>query len=493
MLFDKQPKPPTQPQTQNFTDDLFDPESLDDSLMGREDEGLPTPQPRPVMTAAVGKPPVPQQEAPPLPERSPVLGAEEYHDTPPPPEKSPFGLVKPDDSRYSDYQNLLVADVFLGGMLPWLQAAADLAAGRVDAEQFDAVRQEHQQRIQGMRQQHAGFVESAEKALPFVSGLLGGAGVGGVARGIGVAATQGAAQGFSSGPIEEPSLGGARAGQAAAGAIQGGTIGAVGAGVAKGVGAAAGAVSARKAAAEQARSADMAKQRADYEAHKQSKVAAQEADKDKLAGEYTQYQAMPPKNQISKHYKKNREQFASDPIGSFKSVAAFQPTLEGFAAALNMPATVVVQRMIPKMKDIELKTTGERNLYNEMRRVYESRTAAMEKGVAIKGDDPKPKAPAKPKDGRPTQAQFKKFRESPAGKNAAADIRDRTAKQQLDADAKLLKDTYNPGPVPRGGKNDKPLKLKDEGNGKPNAGVSNSAPAGKLKLRPKSPAARRTR
>lgn len=496
MLLDKQMRPPSQPQTQNFTDDLFDPESLDDSLMGREDEGLPPPKLSPIMTAAAGPvvPTQPRQEVP-LPERSPVEPGsnEAFSETPPPPDKSPFGLVPQNDSRYSDYQNLLVMDVATGGMLPWLQAAVDLAIGRVNPEQFDQVRQEHAQRIEAMRREHQGLVESAEKALPFLAGLIGGGGFGGATRGVAAGAAHGAAQGFTSGPIEEPSISGTRIVGAAGGAMTGAALAGAGVGVAKGVGKIAGAVQARGAAQRQANADNAAKQRSDYDAFKQQK-ASQKAEADnKLAGEYSQYQSMPPRNQVSKHYKKNREQFASDPIGSFKSVAAFQPTLEGFASALNMPASVIVQRMIPKMRDIELSTTGERNLYNEMRRVYESRTAAMEKGVAIKPDEPKTKASAKPNDGRPTQAQFRKFRESPAGKNAAQDIRDRTTKQQLDADAQALKDTYNPGPVPRGGKGGKPLKLKDDENGKRNAGVSNPASAGKLRLRPKSPTARRSR
>lgn len=456
---------PTKPEQSGIMPDAFDPGSMDDMMMDREEDTTPQ-QPDPmaqkVMVAdASGQVP--------LPARAPEMGTPDAQapGTPPPvPTKSPFDLVPKNDSRYQDPQNLLVADVFLGGLLPWLQAGADLAAGRITADEFDATRQEHQYRIQDLRNQHAPFVSAAEKAMPFISGVLGGAGIGGVARGVGIATGQGAAQGYTSGPVEEPSLSGNRAGAAVGGAVTAGGIAAMGAGAARGVMKGVGAVQGRmaqkaeEAAKQTAETAAASKAR--LETQKQTQAERAKQQDEQRVTEFPQYNAMPKK--FSKHFEENRRSFAKDPVGMFKFMADQHPTVEGMASALKMPPSVIVQRMIPKLGDITPRTVGEKHLYDDIRRVYEARDAYIRSGKAA----PEPKVPGEGKaktnaKTKPpfTESQFRSFQKSPAGKRSKQEIEANTRKQQLDADAEELKRRYNPGPVPRGGKNPKPLKLKE--------------------------------
>ena len=397
-VFQEQSAFPKMPQG-NIMPEEHDPESLEQELLDRPDPmDQPAVAPQKVMVAdASGNVP--------MPTRAPNKAAEQPSPVLPP--EQPFGLVPKDDSRYQDYQQILFADVVLQGALPWLQAGVDIATGRVSPDDFDKVRMDHQHRIESLRQENPEFVQAAEKALPFLSGLgLGimggkaGSVMGAAGRGMSAGAAMGAVQGYTSGPIEEPSDSSERVGRAVGQAAESGAIGAAGGaiakGVQKGVGAAQDAVAARatqrqtEAAERQAQQqAQQRSQRAQQAAKKRQLAKDEAANEERQAGAYEQYTRNP--KQFSKHYKENRQEFAKDPESVFRQVAEFQPTMEAFSATLNMPASVIVQRMIPRMRNIQPQTPAERNLYNEMRAVYDSRQAAMRRGISS-GEPARPNA-----------------------------------------------------------------------------------------------------
>src|SRR5688572_11912360 len=159
--------------------------------------------------------------------------------TSPPPEGdvSGFGtdqLVGPDDSRYSDPSWTVMLDTIIGGLTPWLAATIDVAQGRVPSENFDAARMQHQQKIDEIKAQNPQFVEAAEKAAPFVTGLLTGiakpaqTAMGTAGRGAAAGGAMGAVQGYTGADPELSSTDTDRVVSAAGGAARGATMGAAG-------------------------------------------------------------------------------------------------------------------------------------------------------------------------------------------------------------------------------------------------------------------------
>lgn len=144
-------------------------------------------------------------------------------------------VVSPNDSRHEDPGMKIFLNILMQGTLPWAQAAYDLATGRITEEQFDQTRQEHQQYLDTLSENHKEFVSAVQDALPFITGLgIGVAGKGGkvatdVARGTGAAGAQGFAQGFSSGPTEEPSFSSNRVSEGVGNALVTAPLGAAGA------------------------------------------------------------------------------------------------------------------------------------------------------------------------------------------------------------------------------------------------------------------------
>jgi hypothetical protein len=308
------------------------------------------------------------------------------------------GNIKPGDTRYKDPQNLIMGNAIMAGMLPWAQAAADVAAGRVPMEKFDEVRMEHQRRIEELKSQHPDFANAAEKAVPFLEGL--GMGVmkpgktiaGTMARGAAVTAPQGAARGYSSGPVEEPSGSTERAGRAVGGAVTDAAIGAGGAAVPALVQGAKSLVgkttsllaerAARKSEAAAAQKLDEeARTAADAVAVKKAGTAAKTAETKRLKGLDKQYEARlkTENDQISSQYKRyneqptgpsqywqeNRAHFISDPIENFNRAAEHGVGLEGWARALNLPQSVILSRMSGK-KVIVPEGSPHEKLFREM-------------------------------------------------------------------------------------------------------------------------------
>lgn len=375
-----------------------DPQSMEE-IFRPEPDKLPAPKPMKVRTAAndVG-----------FPERRsdavPTMGQQA---TPDIPEKAPgqqlTGLVKPDDSRYKDPQNLLMGNVLLGGSLPYIQAAADVAAGRVPSEQFDAARQEHERRINELKDQHPDFVSAAEKAMPFVEGALAsiikpaGTVAGTMARGAAVAAPQGAVRGYTSGPTEEPSISGERLGRAVGSGATDAALGAAGAslpalteGAKKIVGKATSIVAARSAEREAAaltrrteaeaaakaqatkdkRAASTAKGQATKLAKAQqaeratAATARLEIENKQIATDYARHIASP--KTINPHAQENRSYLMSDPIHVFNQTAEEGWGLEGLSKSTGLSPRAIVNRMSDVTKDLPTETPQQKNLFAEM-------------------------------------------------------------------------------------------------------------------------------
>lgn len=335
---------------------------------------------------------------------------------PPTPERAPGAeiksLVNPDDSRYQDPQNLLMGNVLTSGMLPWAQAASDVASGRVPVEKFDEVRMEHQRRLEELKEQHPDFVSAAEKAMPFLEGLGMGAlkpaktVAGTIARGAATAAPQGAARGYTSGPVEEPSGSGKRAVGAVGGAATDAAIGAAGASVPALIGGAKSligkvtSVRAERAAA----TAEAAK--ATAEGEKKAATAAKAAKtrdlkaKDKefearlgeenthLTEQFQRHSAAPAN--VSQHWEQNRKGFIADPEHAFREIAKNGWGLEGFSRAMNLPQRAILERMAGK--SLKINTPGEEKLIREMLHVDQIGKQFTARGLTL----PKAKADAPP-------------------------------------------------------------------------------------------------
>jgi hypothetical protein len=310
-------------------------------------------------------------EAPPMPERgerSPTM------------QRGPF--VQQTDSRYSDSANVIIADTILGGMLPWIQAATDIAMGRAPAEQFDNVRMEHEQRIEALKSENQGLVKGAENALPLLSGLglsmLKGPKTiaGGVARGAAVGGAQGAAQGFTSGDPAEPTMSSNRVANAVGGATKGAALGAVGGALpptatkfkdAYNASKAATAAAAKKQDIQSRAAATKAK---NAEAKRVAEVKKMRADEerardDQLVSKFKSYRQQP--ETAVKKWAQNREMLQTDPVDAFKQQAAFEPTLESFSRVVNLSPAAISQRLYGK--GIKPETPAERRLWEQIQEV----------------------------------------------------------------------------------------------------------------------------
>lgn len=320
---------------------------------------------------------------------------------PPMPEQAPGqqvgGLTNPDDTRYKDPQFIIMGNAIMGGMMPWAQAATDVAQGRVPMEDFDKARQEHERRIEELKEQHPDFTAAADKTVPFLTGLGMGAlkpaktVAGTMGRGAAASAPGGAARGYSSGPVEEPSASMDRGARALGGAATDAAIGAGGAAVpslvqgAKSlVGKATSIVAergARKAeAAASKKLDDEAKAVAATSEQKKAGTAAKAAEtkrmkqldkdfekrtaaeNDSITQAYQRHTSMP--QGTSKFAEENRKHFIADPTHAFKQIAEKGMGLEGMSKALNLPASVIVSRM--SGKKLMLDTPAEEKLFNEM-------------------------------------------------------------------------------------------------------------------------------
>ncbi len=378
------------------------------------------------------------EAAPPMPTRSDAV-RNSGQTTEPAPTAT---IVPQDDSRYQDPSNIIIGDVILGGTLPWLQAASDLAAGRITGEQFDAARMEHQTRIRALRDQHPEFVSAAEKAVPFLTGL--GIGImkpastvaGTVARGAAATVPQGAAKGFTSGPVEEPSLSAERGAGAVGGAATNMAIGAAGAAApaiasqAKGlIGKTVSIIANRRAAKaeeaaakrldEQAAAASASDRRAQRMGESMKlRMKQQEAENESIIADYQRYTRMPPEG-TSKYWDENRKAFIADPVNTFYLAAERGMGIDGLAKTLNLPPSVVVARLAGK--DIHIKTPGDEQLFKSMEDVnrvmkeFKSRglkapTTTPEKPPAATQDNVMPDVPKKspPIKARQTSSALKK-------------------------------------------------------------------------------------
>lgn len=322
-------------------------------------------------------------------------------DTPPMPERGERApgfttgpLVPQNDSRYQDKSNIVIADVVMGGALPWIQAVADIALGRAPIERFDDVRREHEERIEALKSENPALVGAAENALPFLQGL--GLGMmkpartiaGAAARGATVGGATGAVQGATGGDPAEPTLSSERLAGAVGGAAKGAALGAVGsalpAGVAKGQEALAG------RAAAKATADATAKATAQTEAAAKAKAAAQDKAKlikqraaeektrdDQLLSRFKSFRQVT--GEPSKAWKENRKTLADDPELAFRKQAQFEPTLDSFSRMTNLPPVAIAQRLYGK--GISPKTPGEQRLWQQLSEVDESWQAAKRRGA----------------------------------------------------------------------------------------------------------------
>jgi hypothetical protein len=342
-------------------------------------------------TAGPGAPPMPDQGQPPLPEKAPLAN----------PQDLPPQLVSTEDTRYGDPQWIIISNLVTQGALPWLQAATDVAAGRVPTDQFDAARQEHQQRVNDIMDSHPDFVKAAENAMPFLSGLA--LGIGGkgeklattIGKGFGAGAAQGFVQGYTSGPVEEPSVSGNRVAQG------------IGRGVETGVIGMAGAIAPRAAYSIQKRLEQQAIKKAEQEAAgaadreaqaaQQKKAQTQQkrtqtratnkAEKERLgvlADKYEERYKYPP-NPYMEHTPEekrfimdNRRLFAHDPVRAFTAAAGKGMNLEGFARYVDLPQGVVASRL--SGVKLPYDTPQQKSIMAEMWDVYKTQEAYMKLG-----------------------------------------------------------------------------------------------------------------
>lgn len=368
------------------------PDDLENELFGPKPEAPagPPPQKVTVADASGGVPPMPSQR----PADAPLQSEGEVQAA------QPQSLLKPNDSRYGDEQNIILQYVITQGGLPWLQAATDVAAGRVSPEQFEQIRVEHSKRIEEIVQRHPEFVDAAQKAVPFLSGL--GMGIlkpaasvaGTVARGVGAGAVVGAVQGYTGGDPETPSLSRERAVNAVSGAARGGALGAAGAGVAEGVrGAVKGAREvgrmrasdrAEREAADAAEARrEAARQRAQQ---KRDQVKADAERQSNLARRFEEFKKPP----VSPHetWSKVRETFNSDPgrvWRDFTSARGSWPvTLDELSRATNLPKAVLAKKLDKLSLDLDSRSKV------QLRREIDSVMEAWDAYKARPKGSPKP-------------------------------------------------------------------------------------------------------
>lgn len=349
---------------------------------------------------ASGKVPLPVRNTAKAPEAALSENLDNSASTPTPEGEPVFKYVKPDDSRYQDSGHLLIADSVLQGALPWLQAATDVALGRAPAEDFDTIRMEHEKRVEAIKAKDPQLVDRIQQAMPFLSALglsiakPASTVVGGALRGATVAGAQGAVQGFTSGPPEEPSLSGTRVGQAVGGAAETAILGAVGGALPPGItkGSAAykqmneQAAKAQKKLAAQQKSAATREQKKlnQQKAIKQRKMAEEEELRDaQLVEKFKSYRQTPA--EPSPTWKNNRQKFYAEPEQIFKEQANRNPTLEDMSRMLNMPPAAIAQRLYGRT--LANATPGEKRLFQQLKDVDDAwQAVARKRGIPM--DEP---------------------------------------------------------------------------------------------------------
>lgn len=376
--------------------DIYGPSDVEEIFKDPR-EGLPQPKPMQVRTAdASGNVPVPMrapemsqnrdgsEESPPLPERG--ERSEQMFKGP---------LVSPNDSRYSDVNNLIVGDVITGGALPWIQAVADLASGRIPIEQFDAARQEHERRIEEIKAGHSNVVQAAEKALPLLSGL--GIGMlkpaktiaGTVGRGMAVGGAEGFVQGATSGPIEEPTLSGERVGRGVGGAAEGAALSGFGAALPGGTKEAKDMLGRRaeRIAREDEAAARAAARRASAAKSKQTRETRlrqkqmEEANKikdDRLVERFESYRTVP--GRPVKDWKEKRSLLNEHPEIIFKAQAKMNPDVADFAKQVNLPPVAILNKL--RGAKINVETPQEKILQQQLLEIDESWQAVRRRGAS---------------------------------------------------------------------------------------------------------------
>jgi hypothetical protein len=270
------------------------------------------------------------------------------------------------------------------GALPWLQAATDVAAGRVPPDQFDEVRKEHSLRTEEIVAQHPDFTQAAMKAAPFLMGLgfgimkPAGTVAGTVARGVGAGAAVGAVQGFTGGDPNEPTLSRERAVGALEGAASGGVMGAAGAGAAAaGRGIVKGAKEVGRLRAqdranrEATDAADARREATRFRAQQKRKQAlAQSARQEQLAASFEEFKKPPA--EPSSAWKSVRAQFEENPGRIFNHFAETHhtPTLSELSQSTNLPEAVIAKKL-SKLK-LDLNSPEKIGLKREIDNVLEA-------------------------------------------------------------------------------------------------------------------------
>lgn len=389
------PQPaPEQTLGEMLPEGLYDPKDKSEILNEYPREQFRDPrQPMQVeMADASGKVPLPARNTDRMPEAP--LSQNPDNSAMPAAEQEPvFKYVKPDDSRYQDSGQILIADSVLQGALPWLQAATDVALGRAPAESFDQIRIEHEKRIEEMKAQDPKLVERIQNAMPFLTGLglsiakPASTVVGGALRGAAVGGAQGAVQGYTSGPPEEPSISSDRLGQAVGGAAQSAVLGGVGGALPPGVTKGSAAWSkmkdqtakAQKRMASAAKAATTRQTKKDAQARKakQEELAEAETIRDtQLTEKFRSYRQGP--SDPSPTWRKNRDHFFASPEEIFKQQAERNPSLEDMSRMLNLPPSAIAQRLYGKT--LPNASAGEKRLFQQLHEVDEAWQAVRRKG-----------------------------------------------------------------------------------------------------------------
>lgn len=387
------------PAGQMLDPELYTPQDMEENFEDFPQQPFKDPrQPTQVRVAAAGRGvPVPAK----APEMSENLDAEAVPPMPERGERSPNmqqgPLVQQQDSRYQDVTNVIMADVITGGLLPWIQASADVATGRVPVERFDEARMEHEKRIEELKAGHQNIVSGAEKAMPFLSGL--GIGllkpartvVGTAGRAAAVGGAEGAVQGFTGADPELASTDPKRLEGAVAQSAQSAVLGAVGGALPGAASAGKGMVDRRAArvAAEDEQARKFAERQARAQKAKQTKqtrerqkqLAADEQRRDdQLISRFESYRN--PLGEPTKRWKENRNILNEHPEHAFREQARRDATLESFSRNTNLSPVSLLQKL--RGKDLPRTTPQERSLYQQLQEVDESWQAVRRRGTGVK-------------------------------------------------------------------------------------------------------------
>ncbi len=321
---------------------------------------------------------------------------------------APAPLVSANDSRYADPQWAIIANLFTQGSLPWLQAAADVAAGRVSPDQFEQARVEHSKKMQDLMDQHPDFVKHAEDAMPLLSGVVLSAIkpaktiAGTLAQGAAVGGPQGFVQGYTAGPAEEPSLSSERMAQGMGRGVETAVLGMVGTGTARAFSKGAEIVASRAAskaeAAASATRSERAQRSASTRAYNKSKAQKSAAEDNRYADYYeNNLKEVPNTEGVSADFAKNRALLARDPETFFKQAATHGNSLAETAMATKLPPGTVAQRLA-SVRLSESPTPEEVNLWTETVHALKSYDAYKKLGRDVPATPPEtPQSTAAPK------------------------------------------------------------------------------------------------